>query len=69
MAQHEKLPVKIDSDARAHGIEQAFYCGGPGEPYYQPVMECMCGFSTGRCASWQMAGRVFDLHLVLVGAA
>ncbi len=46
-----------------HGISAACYAGGPGEPYYQPVMECLCGFSTGRCDSWEDAGREFDDHL------
>jgi hypothetical protein len=46
-----------------HGVETACYAGGPGEPYYQPAMECMCGWGTGRCKSWQTAGRKFDEHL------
>jgi hypothetical protein len=46
-----------------HGIEEACYRGGPEEPYYQPAMDCMCGFSTGRCASWEDAGRELDIHL------
>ena len=45
-----------------HGV-QAFYSGGPGEPYYQPVMACECGWSSGRCDSWREAGELFDEHL------
>jgi hypothetical protein len=43
------------------GVE-AFYAGGPGEPYYQPVMRCLCGFTTGRCDSWSEAGESYDEH-------
>jgi len=40
-----------------HGIAVATYCGGPGEPYYQPVMGCICGWSTDRSENWEEAGR------------
>jgi len=53
----------------AHGIENAFYAGGPGKPYFQPVMECCCGFSTGRCFHWEDAGHRMDVHLREVSAA
>jgi hypothetical protein len=69
MADAEKSEINRDSDSLAHGIEEAIYCRGDGEPYYQPVMRCVCGFSTGRCASWEAAGRELDLHLLAVGAA
>jgi len=65
-------PRKISSevthspDYRAHGIENAAYWGSPGELYYQPAMDCLCGFSTERCASWEDAGREFDAHLASV---
>jgi hypothetical protein len=45
----------------------AFYAGGPGEPYYQPVLECGCGFSTNRCESWEEAGQLYDMHRRLIG--
>lgn len=51
-----------DEDVQEHGIT-AFYSGGPGEPYYQPVLECTCGFSSGRSESWQEAGIAIDEHL------
>jgi hypothetical protein len=60
------------TDNAAHGIENAFYCGGShaeNEPYFQAVMECCCGFRTKRCLSWEDAGEQFDWHLVNVGAA
>ena len=46
-----------------HGIEIACYSGGPGEPYYQPTMTCLCGWGTERCRNWQEAGEEFDIHL------
>lgn len=49
-----------------HGIASACYSGGPGEPYYQPMLSCPCGFTTGRCESWQEAGELLDEHLASV---
>jgi hypothetical protein len=46
-----------------HGMDHAAYYGGPGEPYFQPVMECLCGWSTTRSENWETAGRAFDQHL------
>ena len=46
-----------------HGVDFAGYGGGSGEPYYQPVMQCLCGYSTGRQESWEDCGRMFDEHL------
>ena len=51
------------SEPKQHGIALACYAGGPGDLYYQPYMECLCGFSTGRCRSWGDAGEVLDEHL------
>ncbi len=45
-----------------HGVT-AYYAGGPGEPYYQPVLDCLCGYSTGRSDGWSEAGAIMDLHL------
>ncbi len=45
-----------------HAID-ACYSGGPGEPYYQPVLMCSCGFETGRCDNWEIAGSAMDDHL------
>lgn len=51
------------SDAEPeHGVE-AYYAGGPGVPYYQPVLSCTCGWSSGRCDDWEEAGQLLDLHL------
>jgi hypothetical protein len=61
--------VKRDADFLAHGLENAFYMGAPGDMSLHPVMECMCGFSTGRCLSWCAAGRALDVHLASVGVA
>lgn len=44
-----------------HGIAGAFY-SSDGERYL-PVMECTCGYSTGRCSDWAGAGESFDDHL------
>lgn len=41
----------------------ALYSGGPGEPYFQPVIECSCGWGSGRCESWAEAGGLYDDHL------
>lgn len=49
-----------------HSIE-AFYAGGPGDPYYQSVMTCSCGYSTGRKECWEYAGVYMDDHLTKVG--
>ena len=56
-------PPKPEATETEHGVESACYSGGPGEPYYQPVMYCLCGFSTERQPSWEDAGREFDEHL------
>ena len=45
-----------------HAIE-AYYSGGPGEPYYQPVMSCSCGWSSRRQESWEETGRLMDEHI------
>ena len=50
------------ANEKQHGIS-ACYSGGPGEPYYQPCLDCDCGFSTGRCETWEDAGRAFDEHV------
>jgi len=39
------------------------YAGGPGAPYYQPTMNCSCGFSSGRCENWEEAGQAMDIHI------
>lgn len=46
-----------------HGPEVAMYSGGPGEPYYQPIIICLCGWSSERQSSWQFVGELFDEHL------
>lgn len=51
-----------------HAVHAAYY-GGPGEPYFQPVMSCDCGFETERCPNWEEAGRQMDAHLELVEKA
>lgn len=48
---------KIDS---SHDID-AFYSSDGNE--YLPVLDCSCGFSTGRCPSWSSAGDAFDDHV------
>jgi hypothetical protein len=55
-----------DEEEQEHGVETACYSGGPGEPYYQPTMTCLCGYQTGRCPSWQAAGQKMDKHLASV---
>lgn len=55
----------VDDDGKEiveHGVE-AYYSGGAGEPYYQPTLNCLCGFSSGRCESWQEAGEAMDEHV------
>ena len=60
-------PVYLGGDSHEtdiqHGIAAATYSGGPGESYFQPVMECLCGFCTPRSENWEEAGRIFDEHL------
>ena len=58
-----KQPPPKPKIRQEHGIEGASYSGGSGEPYYQPTMDCMCGWGTGRCENWEEAGRKFDEHL------
>ena len=53
----------------AHGIEEACFRGGPGEPYFRPSIDCMCGWTTGRCTSWEDAGRALDAHFAAVEKA
>lgn len=36
---------------------------------YCPVLECSCGFSTGRCDDWSEAGELFDDHVQAVREA
>lgn len=49
-----------------HGIAAAYYSSDGVR--YRPVMECSCGFHTGRDSiSWEEAGAVFDEHLSDVG--
>jgi hypothetical protein len=48
---------------KTHGIDEAIYAGGPGEPYYQPFISCLCGWSSGRCIDWESAGHELDNHL------
>lgn len=50
------------ADEQEHGVE-ACYSGGPGEPYYRPVLDCLCGFSSGRCDNWEEAGSLMDAHI------
>ncbi len=59
---YQPLNGKTFEIEQEHGIT-AFYAGGPGEPYYQPVLECSCGFSSYRCDSWEDAGSAIDAHL------
>ena len=51
-----------DADAPMHNIEGAFYSGGPGEPYFQPAMQCSCGWSV-RDETWTDVGAAYDAHL------
>lgn len=50
-------------DGEPHGLGQGAYVEGPGEPYYQPVLVCLCGFQTVRCETWEGAGRQLDAHI------
>lgn len=54
-------PVEIEE--QDHGPETVCYSGGPGPRYYLPTIECMCGWGSGRCQSWEEAGELFDRHL------
>lgn len=53
---HPEVPEEV------HSID-AYYAGGPGEPYFQPVLSCSCGFETDRSGSWEDAGYEMDIHL------
>ena len=46
-----------------HGVGLALSSGGPGEPYLQPSITCLCGWSSGRAKSWEEVGRLLDEHL------
>jgi hypothetical protein len=66
MSERTQMPADINTGHETeiqHGIQAATYYGGPGEPYYQPVMECCCGWMTERSENWEEAGREFDEHL------
>lgn len=52
-----------------HGIAAAYYSGGPGEPYFQAVMECCCGWTSARRQSWAEAGEELDQHLASIKTA
>lgn len=58
-----KAPIPTDDDPHA---VFASYSGGPGVVYYLPVLDCSCGYSTGRCEDWEAVGREFDEHMRLV---
>lgn len=45
-----------------HGLDHACYSGGPGEPYFQPYMQCSCGWGL-RAETWEAVGAEFDAHL------
>jgi len=45
-----------------HGAECA-YSGGPGEPYFQPCMWCLCGQHSLRAETWEEVGAAMDEHL------
>lgn len=52
-----------------HGVQAAYYSGGPTEPYFQPCIHCICGWSSGRGYSWAFVGEAFDEHLAEVEKA
>lgn len=55
--------------AQEHGPDIVCYAEGPGEPYYKPFIQCLCGWSTGWSTvnggprNWEEAGAEFDEHL------
>jgi hypothetical protein len=51
----------FDNESVHHGVEGAFY-NSDGEKYL-PVIDCLCGWSTGRQFNWEDAGAEFDRHL------
>ena len=56
--------MRLNEDSvTEHGPEYACYSGGPGEPYFQPALGCLCGWETGRTETWEDIGRMFDEHL------
>ncbi|QNI37511.1 hypothetical protein [Edaphobacter albus] len=55
----------MDAEQVQHGPKEAGY-SSDGEKY-RPYIDCLCGFSTGRCINWMDAGEVFDDHLRDVG--
>ena len=56
------------SKKKEHGISEALYVGGPGEPYYKPFIACLCGWHTenGSPRTWEEAGAELDEHLASV---
>lgn len=53
------------AETKQHG-PLAGYSGGPGKPYYQPFIDCLCGWSSGRVETFQFAGELFDEHITEV---
>jgi hypothetical protein len=59
-------PKRAEIAVEGHHGVQAYYAGGPGEPYYQPIIDCECGWSSRRCVSFAEAGAAFDEHMETV---
>jgi hypothetical protein len=54
-------------EPQEHAVE-ACYSGGPGVRYYMPCMLCSCGWTSGRCDTFEEAGALLDEHLEEVKA-
>lgn len=52
-------------DDLEHGIEAAYYANGP-EYKFKPVVDCLCGWSSGRQSNLEDAGRLYDEHIAEV---
>lgn len=48
-----------------HEIDAFFSSDGN---QYKPVLSCSCGFSSGRCDTWEQAGAQLDEHIDIIQA-
>ena len=51
----------MELDLDQHGPSEAAYSSNGEE--YKPYMDCICGWSTGRCEDWESVGVEFALHV------
>lgn len=55
--------MTLPKDAPQHNVGAIYSSNGEK---YMPVLDCSCGFSTGRCSDWEEAGASLDEHVMEV---